>query len=243
MAIVFRSFALCLLAVFAVSSARAQPSVPPHIACKPTFLLAHESFFGGTAFVARVPGGKRNVLVTCHHLFGPATGRDEQMSGADVARDVVGVAGVSLTDGRTVLTAGPALAVPEARPLDERGCDRDVALFLIPPPVPPATASASLPLATRPARTGDRVWLLFRVRGRDAPGLYRAKITNVSPAQVEFEFAETELELRGSSGAPLLNDAGDVVAVNVGGGREGRRLVGMGCPSAAVLAVIGRRLE
>ncbi|MES2691982.1 MAG: serine protease [Verrucomicrobiota bacterium] len=228
---------LCFVAfaVGCLGTLRAQPEIPPHTVFKPTFLLSSESFYGGTAFAAKVPGSEQPVMVTCHHLFGPATGLDSQMSADDIQKNIVAAVGVSMSDPRTVLIAPRYLKVAGARAFDDNGADKDLALFEFP------QAVKTLTIAAKPAKVGDKVWLLARLRGTERLALHPATVSLASAKEVDYVFEKNNLELRGTSGAPVLSESGEVVAINLGGGPDKGRLIGIGNPAASILAALPRR--
>jgi hypothetical protein len=213
----------------------AQPEVPAHTVLKPTFLLASESFYGGTAFAARVTGREQPLLITCHHLFGPATGLDTQMSAEDVEKKIVAVACVSMSDPGIVLLTGRYIKVAGARSLDNNGADKDLALFDFP------QATKTLAIATKPAKPGDKVWLLARVRGTTRLAFCSAVVSVASGKEIRYVYERNDLNLGGTSGAPVLSESGEVIAVNLGGVSDKGRSVGIGNPATSILAELSKK--
>ncbi len=234
----FHFSSLLLVAVASLlhgTSLRAEPAIVPNAVFKPTFLFTGESFYAGTAFAAKLPGSPQVLLVTCHHLFGPAAGLEKQMSAEDVASDVVGTVGVSMSDPKVILVATRYLKVPGARPFDGAGCDKDLALFEFP------AASAVLPVAAKPARLGDKVWLCARLAGTTKLALYPAVVSFVNAVEIDYVFEKNDIELRATSGAPVLAESGEVVAINLGGGTQKGKTFGFGNPAASIAAVLGKK--
>jgi hypothetical protein len=86
---------------------------------------------------------------------------------------------------------------------------------------------------------GDPVWVAAALEGQ--PGsLWQAKVVEISPGFLFFEYTNRELKLDGTTGAPVLDAAGAVVGLNVGFGKlEDGALIG----SAAPLAALKQRVE
>jgi S1-C subfamily serine protease len=64
--------------------------------------------------------------------------------------------------------------------------------------------------------------------------MLRAVVRKSSDSELEYIFDDKKINLAGTSGAPVLNVAGEVVAINLGGGEEGGRFVGMGNPCNSI---------
>jgi len=227
-----------------VSPVRAEPpKVPQNVLVKPTFLLANGSWSGGTGFLLRRPGRAETLLVTCHHLFGPATGREKQMTAADIARDVCGAVGLSMQDRKTIVVANTYLAVADARAIDDAGTERDLALFIVQSGGEKPGATAALELADGKPRLGDTVYVFARLRSEAEPKLFAATVGEVADKWLAYAFKDKTIELAGTSGAPVLDESGHVVGMNLSGGEQNGQLVGIANPATAMreaIAAAGR---
>jgi len=224
---------------FIGQAAAAEPKVPENVLVKPTFLLANGSWSGGCAFLLRVPDRPETLLVTCHHLFGPATGQEAQMSSDDIAKNVCGVVGLSMQDRKTIVVAHTYLrGAGGARAIDNAGAEKDVAAFIVDPAAKPAPAPAALELAAQMPRLGETVFVFARLRSQSDPKLYAATVGAVANNQLLYTFADKSIDLRGTSGAPVLDARGHVVGMNVGGGEENGQLLGIANPADALRAAV-----
>jgi hypothetical protein len=94
--------------------------------------------------------------------------------------------------------------------------------------------------AFRPARLaagvpakGERVWLAASVSGGASPEERLHAATSCGKDEFGnfiYEYDNRKLVLSGTSGAPVLNAAGEVVAINVGVDKIPNRLFGIGNP-------------
>ncbi|MBF5043372.1 trypsin-like peptidase domain-containing protein [Aggregicoccus sp. 17bor-14] len=111
---------------------------------------------------------------------------------------------------------------------------KDLAAFI----APESAASRVLPLATQNPKVGDDVWLVAEVRGGRSVGthLHRARVVESKRTTLAYTFEDPTLELRATSGAPVVNAKGEVVGVNLGGGHQGDSLYGVAHPVQSVRA-------
>jgi hypothetical protein len=124
---------------------------------------------------------------------------------------------------------GPPLVIPDAGPLGQATRAPDILAFW--GPEGPSVAAGRLAAAT-PAR-GVRVWLAASLREGAPPAqrLHPATVLGTDQdGDLLYRFDHPHLSLRATSGAPVPNAAGAVVAINLGGGREGKDLHGVGNP-------------
>jgi hypothetical protein len=224
------SFVVACLLATVVWARAATPKTPSNVLVKPTFLLANGSWSGGTAFLLRLPGRPETMLVTCHHLFGPAAGLKRQMTNEEIARDVCGAIGLSMQDRKTIVVAQDYIGVPGARPVDNAGAENDLASFGVRSrdPVP------SLELAENSPRVGESVYVFVRLRSDDQPRFLLATVTQVAEKWLLYSFEENTADLAGTSGAPVLNEAGQVVGMHVGGNQANGHQTGAANPAARI---------
>jgi len=230
--------ALLLVAVTGLAAcAEETPAGPPTAAtaviCRPTFSVDGQPLEAGTAFLLSTPTGP--ALVTAQHLFGPAGGLDTDIAWSQMPARVSGAACRTLS-GDAIWTAGKPYAIEGAAPSAPTGPVRDMAAFAIdlngqaaPAPLTPAKG--------RPAR-GDKVWLVAQVVA-GAPRttlLHSAVVEGFEGDALVYVFDNPALELRATSGAPVVNAKGELVAINLGGGQQDGKLLGFGVGGPAVAA-------
>jgi hypothetical protein len=75
-------------------------------------------------------------------------------------------------------------------------------------------------------------------RGKQTLELIPCTVTKSSPTELEYDYGRGGINLGGTSGAPVLNAASEVVAINLGGGENGGKVFGMGNPCTSVLELL-----
>jgi hypothetical protein len=239
-----------MLVLVALSVARAQAPAPPTLApctvLHPTFTIDGKNMSFGTMFAVKV--ADKPVLVTAHDLFSPNGGLPAQLAPADIPKKVTALsARDAFAPTVTCARSQKALVVADAAPMGA-GVDasRDVAVFSVFTDAGLGGLQAvqqvpltALPFAAKAPKVGDPVWVAAALEGQ--PGsLWQAKVVEISPGFLFFEYTNRELKLDGTTGAPVLDAAGAVVGLNVGFGKmEDGALIG----SAAPLAALKQRVE
>jgi hypothetical protein len=176
-------------------------------------MTGYDSFSGGTAFLCAVPGVDGTFLLTAQHLFGPACGLKRQFTWQEVPKTFIVVTALSISEPRHFITSTQPLAIPGGRALDDSGYDHDLAAYRVEEKVTPLHMAAERP------KVGEPVFLYARQRGK-------------------YTFEDEDINLAGTSGAPVLNGVGEVVALNIGGGEESGKHWGMGNPCNSISSLL-----
>lgn len=208
------------------------PDVPDLFLLRPSFETTRGEVRAGTAFAVALPGRPRAILLTALHLLGEAGGLKEEVAAKDVPEVLKGLVVTDPFDkNRPPIHLGDDVAsIPESAPFRTKSKAGDIVAFFVPADVKLPTK----PLATKPPAKGARVWLAADVLGGAPKGrrLHPAKVLDEGEGLLLYEFDDAGLELRATSGAPVLNAAGEVVAINLASGKtpEGT-LFGAGNPA------------
>lgn len=221
---------LCLSTATANAVAEPPKAVTGAI-CRPTFELKSQSLAAGTAFLMETGVVKQPVvLVTAHHLLGPMGGLAAEVAWDEVPKAVKRASCESIVKPAQTWIGAP-LAIPGAASFNNQTQDglRDIALLA----VQGKPAAKPLKLATAQPRQGDTVWLVAQLVS-GAPKetlLFKARVVRVQDLALNYlvEDPQGTFDLRATSGAPVVNERGEVVAVNLAGGRaaEGFNLAGI----------------
>jgi Trypsin-like peptidase domain len=209
----------------------APPSAPELAVLKPTFMTGVTSFSGGTAFVCQVDPLKKIFILTAHHLFGPACGLEKNLTWKEVPEIFLAVTGLAMADPEKAVTSTQAVAIPGAQAFDNNDCRHDLAAYLF----PKESSLPHLQLAAKSPAKDENVFLLGRQRGSDKLEFLAGKVVRNAPEMLEYRFERTGLNLAGTSGAPVLNDKGEVIAINLGGYEKGGAVFGFGNPCESIL--------
>lgn len=223
----------------APAAAGSAPALSPGEILRPEFRIKGGKMLAGTAFALDVDGAV--LAVTAFHLFGPVGGLERPVSAADLPSFVKSV---TLRDAWTdapVAEAGPPLALPDAAVMGGPTASLDLAAFPLLPPDPAAPpVEGAVPvhvvkLAAKLPKVGDPVWVAAPVvnAAADHPHLLAARVVEVNNNWLFYSFADTGLDLTATSGAPVLDAAGEVVGMHLGGGKMDSELVGSANPLPA----------
>lgn len=196
------------------SLAVADPPVPKNALYKPTFLILDDSWTAGTAFLVRVEGQSGLFLITANHLLGPDAGLKSQMTPDDIASQVKGVVALSMQDISKALWFPNFIKIADAGSVESQAYAKDLAVFKS-SDVPELQV---LELAAEAPKKGDRVWIFARQRGDDSPALLAATVVDSDTDKLTYIFDQADFRLPGTSGAPVLNEQGKVVGMNLAGG-------------------------
>jgi hypothetical protein len=184
------------------------PNIADLILYKPTiqsnFGETHEA---GTAFVMKYEASR--YLITAHHLFGPSGGFSKEMTPAQIASEITSIQLRNVITGEEI-QAGPNVQISGAKTTSlNNAANRDIAVFQMDLTVGGLTLSARTP------KQGDFVWLVAPSKdNEDTKLIHSAVILYVSEGTVFYKFDNTRIDLRSTSGAPVIDEDGNVVAIN-----------------------------
>lgn len=208
------------------------PTIPPTAVHRVDYATAQGAFAGGNAFVLRSDDAL--LALTALHLFGPRMGHPDQLTSADLPERIDRI----VFPHDAVLEpweASDAIVLPSAEVSEQMGTGDLAAFELIDAP---GTALEALEPSSEALQEEQRVWLVAPGQHEADPGrrLHAAQIRSVADDDlIEFRFEEP-IQLAGISGAPLLDEAGRVVGMSIGGGMAGPQHVGLAIPVAMIEA-------
>lgn len=197
-------------------------------AFRPSFITNVGDITAGSIFIVLYHGAF--YAVTAHHLFGSAGGLSREYSSEELGKLVRKVKLRSLDDNRLNYTASEPIAIKGAEPFSEETAARDIAIFKL-----DQMPTNSLFISTTAPRLGESVWMYTSVINRDrSKQLFKAVVVEYNKDRIVYAFEDSGIELNATSGAAVINWQGDVVGINLGGGRQGRVLFGIGNPLSAL---------
>jgi hypothetical protein len=241
-----RASFVCLLAIAGCTASSTPPPTvapvaPPRLSTDPLDALFRPAFrtlegdiIAGTAFLCRLDANGELLLVTAHHLFGIGGGMRRDYLPEELPKAIFAVDAWSLSHAQP-LSARTPLTIPGAAPMSNDAIGRDVAAFVL--STPPDGAHV-LSVATAPPPVEARVTLLAEVIGGTTLR-HPATVAEVGLDYVAYVFDEPSVEIRATSGAPVVDEHGDVVAINLGGGTtQDGRSYGIGNPVSSFVPML-----
>ncbi|MEI7688462.1 MAG: trypsin-like peptidase domain-containing protein, partial [Planctomycetota bacterium] len=207
----------------------ADPTVAANFVFFPTFHLKTRDIGAGSAFAVKLDDIENPVILSALHLLGPSGGLPVDVPGTKVPAEVKALTLVEMFDNDKDLTLKqPGIALPNTAPLGRDSQVGDVMAFW-------ATKDALLSparLAAETPKRNDLVWLAYSAENDPNQRTYRAKVSDVNAKSITYTF-DSALRLPGTSGAPLLNAAGEVVGIHLGGRTTGNVTTGIANPVSA----------
>ncbi|HWO09020.1 MAG TPA: hypothetical protein VNN80_06055 [Polyangiaceae bacterium] len=216
---------------------------PPSIAARsfvflPNFVTTRGPLNAGKAVPVRAPTAPNGVVVlSCLHIFGPMGGLPEQLT-ASALPGAVQQAFLLDLDGKK-FDIGPALLVADAKPFEQQDASGDVSVFR----APAELASRALELAAGLPKKGEQVWLVSSLVSGSAELMHPARVYYAADKALSYKFDSADLELRATSGAPVVNGKGQIVALNLGGGNNQGELFGFGIPVTSLRHALSEALS
>lgn len=209
------------------------PEVSRESIFRPAFLTSEGRLEAGTGFVVSLPGRPTPVGVTALHLFGPAGGLAREVTSAELPAFVRAVTPADLGGKDDLVPGGRMLLLRRAsHPTPSDDFSGDLAAFELPAEYAPY----ALRIAPQLPKAEERVWLIARLSSlSDTERLHAAKVVSASATALWYAFDDAEIALRGTSGAPVVNAAGEVVGVNLGAARKNGRRLAYANPGPSVL--------
>jgi hypothetical protein len=209
----------------AAAPRRRTPDLPRRFVVRPEFRGGVDSYLGSYACVVQRGSPADACLLSALHVMDElikAAGVDCSLhaasyTGEELPRCVDRVYLYDVTAPRWMLAdvgvARAMFVMPDARLGEEEPyCQSDLVAFRI-------ESGASLtpaPLALTPPRVGDPIWLV--APAGTWPDACAAVVVESTPRAMVFRYLPDQEVRRRSSGAPLVNERGEVVGITVGGG-------------------------
>lgn len=190
------------------------PEIPPGLAKQ---ALMAPRFFGGkgaefdagTAFVAEASPGQP-LLLTAQHLFGPDGGLEKPVLWSRMDKEYPKAEGVLIGSKDVGASGSSVLLLPGAHGMDDNSAEFDLAAYKL----DGAPKADVLKLAKKDARVGDIVYM-----NSHSIGWTPAEVVSVEKTKLVYRYFLPG-NLQGTSGAPVVNAEGEVVAMNLGGWTE-----------------------
>jgi len=193
---------------------------------RPRFGTSEGEVYAGTAFAAKLPGKSQTLILTALHLFGPAGGLKTEIEADKLAK---AWNKLIVEDCKTDNYFGEIRMQPlnlsGARPHPQKSELGDIAACTVTDP----TAIEALPLSPRIPSNGERVWLVSKLRG--SRGLmHPATVERRENGWLLYSFTDRNIDIQSTSGAPIVDQKGKVVAVSTSSTQKDGKTIGCGTP-------------
>lgn len=186
----------------------------------------------GKAFAVNLDGCLNPLLVSALHLFGPSGGLPQQIEAVDLKKRVLqielrSIAKPANTISFKAISVTPDGAVVGKMPMTGIG---DFASFS----APQSMRRFALNVVTSLPAIGQRLLVVTSVLGSAGPFVFEAEVRGFQDGYLVYQFITPGFKVQATSGAPVLNLEGQVVAINLRGGtgRNGETF-GSANPAAA----------
>lgn len=199
------------------------PSISGSFVFRPTWTLGSKKVRAGHIFCSKIERVKGFFLFTALHLFGPSGGLPRDMSPQQISNDF---RGLYLRDLFKPLKKKVVRAVPLVlQPLSAKETKMkfgDIFAFL----GKDKGICSPIPIARSIPKKGESIWMAAHVRGNRKTLLHRGVVA-YSKGNVLYYYFDNKIKLHATSGAPILNSDGAIVAVHYGGGISGQGVYGV----------------
>ena len=225
-------------------------AIPDRFVVRPEFRSGRESFFGSYGFIVAKNGAEllNPLMLTALHVLDELA----KFRGIDCSEGNLAYTGHELTRQVTSVQlydpfasnwmlaelgpAGDMLPLSGARIGGvEPYSQRDIAAFNVGAPA----SFHPLPLASAPPTVGELIWLAVNPGRGVRERAIQAIVVEITATTFVFRFSAEAKIPPYTSGAPLLNRAGEVVGVNIGGGSLDGHKIGHGSHVTSVRHHLG----
>ena len=221
------SLALSLAPVNANSSSKQYPVY------QPTFNTNSQNISAGKIFYIKLKNCNKNFLITAYHLFGPSGGFSKLLRPEEIATHIKSMDLEHIVSGKSIqkikaISITPRLANVCCGNKNMTGVG-DVAIFKILNNL----KLRPLLLASNAVKKGDKLYVIT-ASSVSTNYIHEAIAYGMQNGYLMYDFTGP-FSIRATSGAPVINNKGRVVAINLGGGKLGKtnKMYGFGNPVTA----------
>ncbi|SHJ09115.1 hypothetical protein SAMN02745163_01284 [Clostridium cavendishii DSM 21758] len=203
-----------------------EPVIANNCVLRACFYVDDIKLNAGTSFSVEVEGQENPIVLTALHLFGPNGGLEKDIVSSELPNHVKGAVFSDAFTSKACGSATKTILIPEAKP--SPNVSKDIAAFVS----DKNSGLSPLKINDMLPEVGETVWLAASVYG-GAPEdkkLHKAVVVESTDSKLAFEYENDKLELKATSGAPVLNSAGKVVGLNIGSMKNKGKVIGVANP-------------
>ena len=235
---VFILLVMFLPACSASTGSNREPVLEENTILRPTFYMRNTDFCAGTAFAVEMRDEKESLILTALHLFGPDGGLDEQIPSSELTNNIQKVEFTDVYTGDGCGECTQVLRIPGAEV--GSGVNKDIAAFIYGDNI----NVPKLRIANKLPKRGEIVWLAASViTAPEDKMLHKAKVRSASNSMLIFVYEDEGINIRATSGAPILNSKGEVVGINVAAMDGGNKVIGAANPCTSIKKMLQDALE
>ncbi|MCW8880433.1 MAG: trypsin-like peptidase domain-containing protein [Kangiellaceae bacterium] len=222
----FSIFVVVSILLSSVALAEGDGKAP--VLYRPTFEVSDGVASAGTAFV--IKHDKKYYAVSAQHLIGTAGGLKKDYLGKDMANVFKKVTYDPVYSGYKTLSSTSFVPIENAAPLSDKTTKHDIFISQV-----DTLDSTPLTLAENSPKVGDRV-MLYAVVANSDEVMHSATVARVNEDEFAYIFDDKNINLRATSGAPVINSKYQVVGINLAGGETNDgKVVGWANPHISIL--------
>jgi hypothetical protein len=235
-------------AAAAMQAIEGAPPVPELAVVRPFFQTSLGSNNAGetigSAFVVGLGEPSRKLVLSAFTLLGN-DGKWQRIPTAGELNDILQsiTLGDAFGSSDGVFPAEKFLLLPESGPIADADHPAGDVLAML---LPPKSRLSPLPLSPDTPEVGERVWLCAALFAGAPPSQkqHAAKVTAIElSGDLQYVFENEQISFEGTAGAPLLNDAGEVVAIHLTGSAAHGVMTGVGNPVSRFLPHLTAALD
>ncbi len=225
--------------VHAKGTSLSKPSIHGHFVFRPMFTIGSKRLRAGHIFCSKLDELDGSFLFTAMHLFGPSGGLPVDLAPEQIANQFreLHLGDVFRPWKTRKVRVTPIVLKPLSAKYSKlefgdifvfRGKEQKVC--------------SPVPMSRRAPRKGEYVWMAAGVIGNRKRLFHRGVVAS-SKGGILYYYFDDKFKLRATSGAPLLNSNGEIVAVNFGGNSSDDGTYGIGFSIQRIRKAIYRKYK
>lgn len=227
-----KCYLLGLILVLSFTSVIAEGDGKAPVLYVPTFNTTTGSAQAGTAFILKYGSGY--YVVSAQHLIGTAGGLDKDYTGKDLDKIFKSVTLTPLYSGYDEIEIKEFVSIPNAAPITNENVVNDIFIS----PIKGKIKSTPLTVSNTNPKEGDRVMLYSRVvNSRDY--MHPATVARANDDELIYIFDNQEINIRATSGAPIINENYQLIGINLAGGKMADgKMIGFANPVQTITNIL-----
>lgn len=217
-----------------------QEIAAPDMKGKPVYSLFIQTTLGdvyaGQGFLCKDESLDQVFLVSAHHLLGESGGLPREVNWKEVPMVLKQITGLPVSNEFKEIVLNEPLVIEGASKMTNYSGKHDLLVLR----APKELAALAIPVGKNPPAYQEPVWL-YASNWEDPNLFHLGTVVDLDGNWLVYKY-QVPVELPGTSGAPVIDSEGYLVAVNLGG-YEDDGLVGLGNPVSNVMAAIKRALK